>query len=549
MKRLLLPVLLCSLFACKKDTPDPVDPPKTESKITKVTVWDATQWSVSNPKGQVIEGATVQLYATQQDYLSKKPAYTATTDKNGVASFTDVKEGDFFIFASKDKKTNTWDDGRGHTKVSDSLFQSDASVNDPQRPIQVNAAPGDFMYEDLNGDGKIDNADISDAPALKITVSNTAPGAATVLIGYAINHEGAPLESIADVKVSFAAVVQQINHTHEGFVMLDGILSDEADLRLIEQHPDWDADWARIDAFEFTVTNSVTRRLWNEHYANILKLNKLLADITRLSPEETVVSSQIHAFRALAYLDLFKYYGPLPVTEATVIPQNISRRSIAATKDYIAKDLQAASANLPQKAPAETPWYATKAAGYMLLAKLYIETGDYDGVITATNNIITSKQFQLEPDISKMFAAPANPEIMWYLSTGLTTPFKDYFIRSGYQVDLLPVARLSEVYLLQALAYALQNRLELVEDALRPLAERIGRPTGPIYIPEDAFNEIDLFLSMEFYREGTRYRFLHLTHQENRYLESLGWNEHYALMPIPDSVLMKYPNVVQNMGY
>lgn len=550
MKRLLLPVLLCSLFACQKDTtPDPVDPPVPDKKATTIKVWDATQWSGSNPKGLPIEGATVQLYATQQDYTAKKIAYTATTDKNGIASFTDAKDGEYFIVAFKDKKTNTWDDGQGHTKVSDTLFQSDASVNDPQQPIQKNAAPGDFMFRDLNGDGQINNNDIGNAPFFKVTINNTTPVAASTIIGYAVNHEGAPLTTIAEVKTSFAEVAQQVGITHNGFVMLDGMLGDEVDVRLVEQHPDWNPDWKKIDAFEITVTNAVTRGLWNDQYANILKLNKLLADATRLAPEEAAVPAQIRMFRALAYLDLFRYYGPLPVVEGTVIPTTISRRSKEATKDYINKDIQDAFSGLPLTAPTETPWYATKGAAYMLQAKLFVETGDYEGCTIATNMIITNKIFTLSPTLEPMFSLPASPETIWYINSNLKAPFKDYFIRLGQQVDLYPVYRFTDTYLLQALGFALQNKLELVTESLRPVAERTGGDVAPIYSREDAFNEIDVFYSSQFYREGIRYRFLHLTHQTSRYLDDLGYDPHFELMPIPDSVLMKYPNITQNVGY
>ncbi|MCF6403571.1 RagB/SusD family nutrient uptake outer membrane protein [Chitinophaga filiformis] len=549
MKKALLPILLCSFFACKKEQPDPVSPPPMEDKTTKITVWDATQWSESNPKGIPIEGATVELYATQQDYLIKKPALTATTDKNGIASFKDAKEGEYFIVAFKDQKTNTWADDLGHTKVSDTLFQSFGSINDPQQPIQRNAAPGDFMFRDLNGDAQIDNNDVSAAPFFKVIINNEAPVAASAIIGYPVNHEGAPINTMEEVKAAFAILAQQIGTTHQGFVMLDGVLSDESDGNIIGVESNLAADWQKIDQFQIGSSNAVIRRLWNEHYSSIFKINQLMADISRIAPGETEIRSQLHAFRALTYLDLFRYFGDLPLVEESFMPYDASRSSAGTIEAYIYADVMNSFNNMPVTAPTATPWYATRAAVNMILAKLYIETFYIDGVMHVTDTGWNTYEKLRLSDLSQVFVSPAGTEIIWAISPGLTSPFKEYFVKAGQTVNFFPVTRLTELYLLRALAYVLWHSWGAVGEELNIVANRSGKTVGVISNQDDALRELEKLYSGEFYREGFRYRFLHLTGQAATVLADKGYISYHRHMPIPDSVLMKHPIMTQNVGY
>lgn len=550
MKRLLLPILLCSLFACKKDTqPDPVDPPPIVDTTTRITVWDATQWSESNPKGLPVEGATVELYATQQDYLIKKPALTATTDKNGIASFNGAKEGEYFIVAFKDKKTNTWTDNLGRTKISDTLFQSFRSTVDPDRPAQKNAAPGDFMFRDLNDDFKADSNDVTAAPFFKVIINNKVPVAGSAIIGYAVNHEGAPLNTMAEVEAAFAILAQEIGNTHLGFVMLDGVLSDESDGNIAGVESELAADWQRIDHFLILSSNKVIRRLWNEHYANILKINKLLADVARIAPGYNEVRSQLRAFRALSYFDLFKYFGDLPLAKGTFIPEDIYRSSRETITGYIYEDVMNASFNT-WTVPAVTPWYSTIATVYWMMGKLYVEEGDYVRAIIATRTNSNVYEKLWLSDLSQVFVSPAGSEIMWAISPDLKSPFKEYFVKSGQTVNFFPVARLTETYLTRALANLLYGSWgALEEEGLGIIAERSGRTIGPINSREDAIRELGKMYAEEFYREGFRYRFLHLTGQADIVLGSKGYQSYNEHMPIPDSVLMKYPYMKQNPGY
>lgn len=547
MNKLLIPVLCCTLLACKKDkqtTPEDPDPaPVEQEKPTKITVWDATLWSESHPKGLPVEGATVELYSTQQDYLDKKPAGTAKTDKDGIASFAKQKEGDYYIVAYKEQKTNTWADSQGRTKVSDTLFQSDEAIRDLQNPIQKNATPGDFMYKDLNGDMMINNDDVASAPFFKVTINNTTPVAGSVVIGYPVNHEGAPIYTIDGVRAAFATVAQQINTTHQGFVMLDGVLSDESDGNISGTESN---DWKNLDEFKILSTNAVVTRLWKEHYASILKINKLMADITTIDPTASDVRSQLYAFRALAYLDLFKYFGDLFLVQGSYIPTDVARKSTAAVKDFISADLTNAASNLPVTAPAAYPWYATQASVQMTMARLYLEVSMSDIDNITDTNLASYASLKLA-DFSTIFESSANTEIIWTISSNLTSPFKEYFVKSGQTVNFFPVIRMTELYLMRALA--LRSDVSGATSDLKKVADRSGKTLGAINSSVDVLREVEKLYTEEFYREGFRYRFLHLTGQAGMVLTGKGYESYHEHMPVPNEILMKYYNAYQNIGY
>lgn len=68
-----------------------------------------TQLSVTirNELGNVEQGATVQLYETEEDYKAEKNAVAeGVTDQKGVIKFKELKAISYFVLAKKDDKDN-----------------------------------------------------------------------------------------------------------------------------------------------------------------------------------------------------------------------------------------------------------------------------------------------------------------------------------------------------------------------------------------------------------------------------------------------------------
>ncbi|WP_149693950.1 RagB/SusD family nutrient uptake outer membrane protein [Chitinophaga sp. CF418] len=539
MKKLLFLALSCSLWACKDDEVAPEVKP--QQPTATVTVWDATQWSPEQPKGTLADGATVELFTSRQDYLSKKPAYTATTNSSGVASFKDIPEGVYFMVATKGGKTNTWRDAQGMTRVSDTLFQTEAEIKDPTQPVQDNVLPGDFKCRDLNGDFVINNNDVAEAPFFTITVRKDSVNTARALIGTTINHA---YTTLAAVEEAFSTEYLKISAAHQQVVMLDGVLSDDADCQITNLP----SGWCELDQFKYTAANSIVENVWKTHYASIFQLNRMLASLNGIQGDKAALIAQLKAFRAYLYLELQTYFGTLPMTEQLLMPTAISAGSIYLTRYNIKKDLTAAIPALPDAAPGTKPWYITSSAANMLMARVALFEINGDTAISYTDKVIATKRYALA-DSAKVFTAPASNEIIWDITANMNSPFKDYFVRGGLTVNFCPAIRYTETYLIKAMGKILKEDLPGANEAINIVRTRGKKPAITLTNLDDARLELETLYKEELYREGFRFARLVLYNKAQTVLGSKGYQAKNALLPIPQSVLSAYPNLFQNVGY
>lgn len=64
--------------------------------------------TVRDELGNIVEGATVQLFETEDDYLKEENVVIeATSDKYGIVKFKELKPIAYFVIARKDDKDNS----------------------------------------------------------------------------------------------------------------------------------------------------------------------------------------------------------------------------------------------------------------------------------------------------------------------------------------------------------------------------------------------------------------------------------------------------------
>jgi hypothetical protein len=64
--------------------------------------------TVRDELGNIVEGATVQLFETEEDYLEEKNvAAEGITDKNGILKMKDLKAIAYYVIVRKDDKDNS----------------------------------------------------------------------------------------------------------------------------------------------------------------------------------------------------------------------------------------------------------------------------------------------------------------------------------------------------------------------------------------------------------------------------------------------------------
>ena len=64
--------------------------------------------TVRDDLGNIVEGANVQLFEAEEDYLKEvNVAAEGTTDKNGIVKFKDLKAISYYVIVRKDDKDNS----------------------------------------------------------------------------------------------------------------------------------------------------------------------------------------------------------------------------------------------------------------------------------------------------------------------------------------------------------------------------------------------------------------------------------------------------------
>ncbi|ACU58414.1 RagB/SusD family nutrient uptake outer membrane protein [Chitinophaga pinensis] len=543
MKKILIPVLLCSLWACKKDEKPQPEPP-AEIPDLIVTVWDATRWDLFHTKGLPTADAKVQLFTSKKDFLDGRPTYTATADQSGKALFENVTPGKYFILAFKQDMLNIWTDANGNTMVSDTLFQSETEIKNPQTPLQSEAMPGDFRFKDLNGDMIINASDVAEVTSLSYDIKKDGITTVDVMIGYKSNSKADLFKTTDEVETQLNTFISNLGVGHNRLAILDGVLSDDADCSIITY-------WCDYDKFTFNASTEGATNIFNSYLGSILWLNKMLLSLQQINGDHSVLTAQIRAYRAFIYLELQTYFGQLPIIKNEKIGfVDLKRASWEETRSFIKTELKAALPALPAIPPANTTGRVTSYAAHMLLARLAFQESDVETLIAETDAVIDSKAYELV-DYSTVFTNPSNHEIIWTLplsSAGEST-FTSYFVRNNIPFKFFPVIRYTETWLLRAYGKAMSNDLSGTKDAINTIRARSNKPVANPKNMDEAIAELGSLYKDELYREGFRYAFLVLTNQAKQVLADKGYKDHHMYLPIPSTAISMYPNMTQNAGY
>lgn len=177
------------------------------------------------------------------------------------------------------------------------------------------------------------------------------------------------------------------------------------------------AMYARI-LLQATLASEFLRQTTDERLAQRAVTPAQRAEITRFRAEARFL-------RALSYWHGIDLFGSLPlVTEDSPVggsaPSQSTRQALF---DFVTRELHAIRGDLPAANRADATQYgrATQAAVDMLLAKLYLNAQVYtgtarnDSVVAATQRVITSNAFQLDPRYQNLFLADnhTSPEMIF----------------------------------------------------------------------------------------------------------------------------------------
>ena len=344
---------------------------------------------------------------------------------------------------------------------------------------------------------------------------------------------------------------------------------------------------------------------WLAGYKTINDVNNVLNSLSVVVPHDSMrVSGEAMFIRGASYFELVKRFAkawndgtptanpgvPLVLTPTTLISESnkVKRNSVAEVYQQVISDLMAAESKLP----ATNGFFATKGAAAAILARVYLQQGDYNNALQAANRAITEATtvdglpVQLTGTYSAAFGKTNTSEdifAMQVTTTSGTQGFNEFYssaqrgdititdahlslydstdarrqlfyedngsMYSGKFEELygnVHTIRLAEMLLIRAEAnFRLNSAVGAAPlDDINAIRERAGvTPYTPDELTLDnILKERRLELAFEGFRLDDVKRL-----QEN--VGNLAWNAPQLVFPIPKRETLANPNIGQNEGY
>lgn len=506
-----------------------------------VTVMNSIKWSPENPDGMPEAGAIVKVYASQQAYAEDDELFSAETDGSGKAVFSNAVAGKpYYIVAHKDDLSSIFYrsaepvDGLFTGFIADGIFQTVEEIQ--TAAIQSDAAVGNIRWRDINGDGIINPSDAIALPYPAV-VAESGTNEVYVLIGYN-NNDQMFIRDGEDANNTLQAIRTTLDQFHKNIVMVDGILSDDAECGAMGPV------WCMLDDFTFTPTHQQITLIWNNAYDMIGRLNLIIRDVPGLEFEgRDGVLAEAIGIRGYLYTQLATYFGDVPLLTSYSLTQDDWRAPRSEVYAQAEHDLVSAIEYLPVM-PSDNREILTADAARLLLARVLLYLEKFDEAVTLTDDIMQAGRFALSGLPEDPFTSRFNSEVMWDFSFNVSPQFSSYF----YGRSICPALRFAEVYLINSEAkFRSGNPDPFTLEVLRS-----RRGMGPISGPDtnSLLAALKETWKAEKSREGDRYANIIRWNNIPGSLITSGFDTYkHRLLPIPQVVLDKYPLIMQNPGY
>lgn len=196
-------------------------------------------------------------------------------------------------------------------------------------------------------------------------------------------------------------------------------------------------DWADIGFFTATSQTGAFATAWTNLYSVVYRANLVLANGVKFEGSAKVNQYQAEAryFRALAFFDLVRFWGdvplvirPLSIAEAKAMP----RTAKADVYKQIVEDLVFASTNLPDVYATADKGRATKYAAKSILGRVYLTMAGYP--LKQTDKLALAKK-ELADVIAKesaYFTFPTNyRDLFTVAGENKSNPFEVQYLSGG----------------------------------------------------------------------------------------------------------------------
>lgn len=299
--------------------------------------------------------------------------------------------------------------------------------------------------------------------------------------------------------------------------------------------PNEDQAWQEIYDHTLNSENSIVYDIWRQAYATIAITNVLIDEVKDRS---VYIESMFKNIRAMVYYHMVCLFEAIPFKTTSIVEDRpFPKVPINEIYDYLKLELEKCIELFPA-AKNNNQIAVSKATPQTLLAKIYMETGNYTDALNLLKDIISSEQYTLSTSRSSalnnrdeelIFALPQTQDMLY-----------TKLIESN---NYLPVLRYTEVFLLAAeCEYHLGNTTEAMS-YLSKIQQRVQTPN----ITSDNFMaELTQTWKTEIPGEFSYFFFL----KRNKLIKgTLGIEKPHTVLPTPMRELMVNPALIQHYEY
>lgn len=203
-------------------------------------------------------------------------------------------------------------------------------------------------------------------------------------------------------------------------------------------------EYRQISDQHIFTENAYVEGIWNDSYDGINRLNNIIERIdeaTGMSQgEKDEVLGQCYFLRAFHYFNLVKYFGAVPIKEASTRSQspeelNTPRKGVDEVYEFLISDLVTAR-DLLAGSGKQSPVYADEGAATALLARAYLYTGQYPDALSMATQVLGMGYALAEGgDYGTIFdESRSNNEVIFqidFLNDNETSGMADWFLPDG----------------------------------------------------------------------------------------------------------------------
>lgn len=178
-----------------------------------------------------------------------------------------------------------------------------------------------------------------------------------------------------------------------------------------------EGSFADFEDMDVDPTNVYVDYYWDIQYNIVMECNTVLNYIGSVDDADLAEQFEGEARfgRALSHFNLVRLFGDIPIVDAIISPDeayDVVRDDVDDVYSFIVSDLTTAISYLPSRDDV-AEGRATIGAARALLAKVYLEMGNYTDAKTQLEAVMNSGDYALMDDYNDVFYSELNDEIIF----------------------------------------------------------------------------------------------------------------------------------------